>query len=189
MLRGQSGKDELDGGPEVDVIVGGTGNVTARDLAPDLDPVDRCPHRDARYRPGQRACTVQRSADRGPSRTHGRCDRALGVRAGTAVRPAPGTRPIRSVGARWGTLVVATLVAVGFAVIASFLALLHRGEFASGRRSPVVAAIFWGLAAALVASPVALLPLIGSRVRPATAVSWALGLGVMWFVVGYFVLD
>ena len=83
---------------------------------------------------------------------------------------------------------MATLVAVVFAVVASFLGLLYRGDFAAGGRSPVVAAIFWGLAAALVASPVALLPLIGFRVRPSTAVSWALGLGVMWFVVGYFVL-
>ena len=104
------------------------------------------------------------------------------------MRPAPGTRPIRSVGARWGTLVVATLVALVFAVVASFLGLLYRGDFASGGRSPVVAAIVWGFAAALVASPVALLPWIGFRVRHAIAVSWALGLGVMWFVVGYFVL-
>lgn len=104
------------------------------------------------------------------------------------MRPTPDTRPIRSAGAQWGTLVVACLVAVVFAVVASFLGLLYRGDFASGGRSPVVAAIFWGFAAALVASPVALLPWIGFRVRHATAVSWALGLGVVWFVVGYFVL-
>jgi hypothetical protein len=83
---------------------------------------------------------------------------------------------------------VATLVALVFAVVASFLGLLYRGDFASGGRSPGVAVIFWGLAAALVATPVALLPVFGFRVRRATAVSGALGLGVMWFVVGYFVL-
>ena len=39
MPRGQGGNDELDGGPEVDVIDGGTGNNTVRDVAPDLDPL------------------------------------------------------------------------------------------------------------------------------------------------------
>ena len=39
MLRSQGGNDELDGGSRVDVIDGGTGNVTVRDVAPDLDPL------------------------------------------------------------------------------------------------------------------------------------------------------
>jgi Ca2+-binding RTX toxin-like protein len=39
MLLGPGGSDELDGGPGVDAIDGGTGNVTARDVAPDLDPL------------------------------------------------------------------------------------------------------------------------------------------------------
>lgn len=120
-------------------------------------------------------------------------DRARQVRAGPGVSPSPGTRPVGGPGARWGTrvavtAVAVTAVAVTFAVVASFLGLLYRGDFASGGRSPVAAAIFWGLAAAFAAAPVALLPLIGFRVRRTTALSWALGLGVVWFVVGYFVL-
>jgi hypothetical protein len=91
-------------------------------------------------------------------------------------------------GARWGILVGITCVALVFAVVASFLGLLYRGDFASGGSSPGVAAILWGFAAVLVALPVAVLPTIGFRVRRATAIRWAAELGVVWFVVGYVVL-
>ena len=104
------------------------------------------------------------------------------------MNPAPGTRPAMGAGARWGILVGITCVALVFAVVASFLGLLYRGDFASGGSSPGVAAILWGFAAVLVALPVAVLPLIGFRVRPATAIRWAAALGVVWFVVGYVVL-
>ena len=107
----------------------------------------------------------------------------------TAANPAPGTRPAMGAGARWGILAGITCGALVFAVVASFLGLLYRGDFASGGSSPVVAAILWGFAAVLAALPVALLPLIGFLLRPVTAIRWATALGATWFVVGYFVLS
>lgn len=86
---------------------------------------------------------------------------------------------------RYGALVAACVLALVVAGVAGFAGLVGGGPFATAEPSPAAAWAGWGVAGVALAAPVAGLPALGFRVRPAVAVPVAVVIAVVVAVAGY----
>lgn len=88
---------------------------------------------------------------------------------------------------RYGSLAAACVLALLIAGVAGFMGLVAGGPFAATQPSPAAAWLGWGVAGVALGAPVAGLPALGFRVRPAAAVTVGFAVAVTVALLGYLV--